>query len=214
MFNFGSPGSTGRTESYNSMMQEDMNSGGLNSSQIQRDWSPKSFTSSADQDFSIEQQRLNPVVNGSGNSTATCFSTGFSMEPSSASYGYPSTLIQSLFEPDPQPQHHQQQSLFNNRSMNFLSSTTPNYGTNIMSELSSPSWPNKVSSFIKSSLPKQQPIGLHLSNNTPCWNASATSAMNDIRASFLPSLQSQFIVPDFEEKPNCPSLTTKVKIDD
>ncbi|XP_006383985.1 transcription factor bHLH112 isoform X2 [Populus trichocarpa] len=193
----------GRTESYNSMMQEEMNSGGLNSSQIQKDWSPKSYTSTAE-DFSLDQQRLNPV-NSSGNSPPTCqgFSTGFSMEPS-ASYGYPSTLIQSLFEPEyPQPQ--QAQSLFNNRFMNYLSPTAPNYGTN-MTELSSPSWP-KVSPLIKP-LPKQQPSTLHFTNNTPYWNASPTG-INDIRANLLPSSQSQFLVPAFEEKSNCSNLTTK-----
>ncbi|KAL9392643.1 hypothetical protein Peur_016563 [Populus x canadensis] len=194
----------GRTESYNSMMQEEMNSGGLNSSQIQKDWSPKSYTSTAE-DFSLDQQRLNPV-NSSGNSPPTCqgFSTGFSMEPS-ASYGYPSTLIQSLFEPEyPQPQ--QAQSLFNNRFMNYLSPTAPNYGTN-MTELSSPSWP-KVSPLIKSSLPKQQPSTLHFTNNTHYWNASPTG-INDIRANLLPSSQSQFLLPAFEEKSNCSNLTTK-----
>ncbi|XP_061982940.1 transcription factor bHLH112-like isoform X1 [Populus nigra] len=177
----------GRTESYNSMLQEDMNSGGLNSSQIQKDWSPKSYP-----------------VNSSSNSPPTCqgFSTGFSMEPT-ASYGYPSTLIQSLFEPDhPQPQ--QVQSLFNNRPMNYLSPTAPNYGTNI-SELSSPSW-TKVSPLIKSCLQKQQASSLHFTNNTTYWNASPTG-INDIRASFLASSPSQFLLPTFQEKPNCPSLT-------
>ncbi|KAJ6706902.1 TRANSCRIPTION FACTOR BHLH83-RELATED [Salix viminalis] len=128
----------GRTESYNSMMQEEMNSGGLNSSQIQKDWSPKSYTSTAE-DFSLDQQRLNQV-NSSTTSPQTCqgFSTGFSMEPS-ASYGYPSTLIQSFFDPE-NPQLQQAQSLFSNQIMNYLSPAAPNYGTN-MAELSSPSWP-------------------------------------------------------------------------
>ena len=189
------------------MMQEEMNSGGLNSSQIQKDWSPKSYARTAE-DFSLDQQRLNPV-NSSSNSPPTCqgFSTGFSMEPT-ASYGYPSTLIQSLFEPDhPQPQ--QVQSLFNNRPMNYLSPTAPNYGTN-MSELSSPSW-TKVSPLIKSCLQKQQASSLHFTNNTTYWNASPTG-INDIRASFLPSSPSQFLLPAFEEKPNCPSLTIQVKM--
>ncbi|CAK7350811.1 unnamed protein product [Dovyalis caffra] len=195
----------GRTESYNSMLQEDMNSGGLNSSQIQKEWSPKNYTSSAE-DFSLDQQRLNPV-DSSGNSPPTCqgFSTGFSMEPSATNYGYPSTLIQSLFESG-HPQQQQVQPLFNHRSMNYLSPTAPNYGTN-MNELSSPSWP-KVSPMIKSSLPKQQPSRMHFTNNTPYWNASPTG-VNDIRASFLPSSQSQFLLPTFEETPNYPNLSTK-----
>ncbi|KAJ6725339.1 TRANSCRIPTION FACTOR BHLH114 [Salix viminalis] len=166
----------GRTESYNSMLQEDMDSGGLNSSRIQKDWSPKSYASTAE-DFSLDQQRLNPVTS-SNNSPPTCqgFSADFSMEPA-CSYGYPSTLIQ-----------------------------TPNYGTN-MSELSSPSWA-KVSPSIKTCLQKQQPSSLHFTNNTPYWNASPTG-IKDIRASFLPSSPSQFLLPAFEEKPICPSLTTE-----
>uniref|UniRef100_A0A6N2KZ08 BHLH domain-containing protein n=1 Tax=Salix viminalis TaxID=40686 RepID=A0A6N2KZ08_SALVM len=194
----------GRTESYNSMLQEDMDSGGLNSSRIQKDWSPKSYASTAE-DFSLDQQRLNPVTS-SNNSPPTCqgFSADFSMEPA-CSYGYPSTLIQSLFEPD-QPQPQQVQSLFNNRPLNYLSPTAPNYGTN-MSELSSPSWA-KVSPSIKTCLQKQQPSSLHFTNNTPYWNASPTG-IKDIRASFLPSSPSQFLLPAFEEKPICPSLTTE-----
>ncbi|KAJ6416463.1 hypothetical protein OIU84_002345 [Salix udensis] len=194
----------GRTESYNSMLQEDMDSGGLNSSRIQKEWSPKSYANTAE-DFSLDQQRLNPVTS-SNNSPPTCqgFSADFSMEQA-CSYGYPSTLIQSLFEPD-QPQPQQVQSLFNNRPMNYLSPTAPNYGTN-MSELSSPSWA-KVSPSIKSCLQKQQPSSLHFTNNTPYWNASPTG-INDIRASFLPSSPSQFLLPAFEEKPICPSLTTE-----
>ncbi|KAB5560500.1 hypothetical protein DKX38_005457 [Salix brachista] len=198
------PGNGRTDQSYNSMMQEEMNSGGLNSSQIQKDWSPKSYTSTAE-DFSLDQQRLNQV-NSSTTSPQTCqgFSTGFSMEPS-ASYGYPSTLIQSFFDPE-NPQLQQAQSLFSNQIMNYLSPTAPNYGTN-MAELSSPSWP-KVSPLIKSSFPKQQPNSLHFTNNTPYWNASPTG-INDIRANLLPPSQSQFLVPDFEEKSNCSKFTTK-----
>ncbi|KAJ6364060.1 hypothetical protein OIU76_029071 [Salix suchowensis] len=187
------------------MMQEEMNSGGLNSSQIQKDWSPKSYTSTAE-DFSLDQQRLNQV-NSSTTSPQTCqgFSTGFSMEPS-ASYGYPSTLIQSFFDPE-NPQLQQAQSLFSNQIMNYLSPAATNYGTSSMAELSSPSWP-KVSPLIKSSFPKQQPNSLHFTNNTPYWNASPTG-INDIRANLLPPSQSQFLVPDFEEKSNCSKFTTK-----
>lgn len=191
----------------------------MNSSQVQKDWSsPKNFTGTGEdssinafkeinQDFSLEQQRLNSPMNTSENATATTcqgLSTGFSM--GSPSYGYPSTLIQSLFDPDPQPQ----QSLFNNRTINY--SSPPNYGTTL-NELS-PCWP-KLAPFLKPSLPKQQQQpacgGLHFSNNTPFWNASAT-ALNDIRPSFLPSPQPQFLVPTFDEKPNCFNLTTKVNL--
>ncbi|XP_022724308.1 transcription factor bHLH112-like [Durio zibethinus] len=189
---------------------------GLDSSQIQKDWSPKSYTSPGEdssittfkpinQDFSLEQQRLNSVTS-SGNNTPTCqgLSAGFPM--GTASYGYPSTLLHSLFEPDPQPQ---QQSLFNNRSINYMSSTAP-YRANA-NELS-PSWP-KLAPFIRPSLPKQQPSSIHFSNNTPFWNASSTGG-NDVKAGFLPSPQSQFLVQTYEKKPNCPSLTIKTNIEE
>ncbi|KAF2305032.1 hypothetical protein GH714_001183 [Hevea brasiliensis] len=140
----------GRAESYNSILQEDMNS-----SQVQKDWSSPKRSTGED----------------------------------SSNNG---------FKP--------QQTLFNNRTINY--SSPPNYGT-ILNELS-PSWP-KFAPFLKTSLPKQQQQpagGLHFSNNTPFWNASATG-LNDIRHSFVPSSQPQFLIPIFEEKPNCPNLTTK-----
>ncbi|XP_022777385.1 transcription factor bHLH112-like [Durio zibethinus] len=211
--------SNGRTEGYNSTLQEDINSRlscrqetGMDFSQIQKVWSQKSYTSPGEdssittfkpinQDFSLEQQRLNSVTS-SGNSAPTCqgLSSGFPI--GSASYGYPSTLLQSLFEPDPQTQ---QQSLFNNRSINYLSSAAATYGAN--ANEFSPSWP-KLTPFIRPPLAKQQPSSLHFSNNTPFWNASATG-VNDDKASFLHSPQSQFLVQTFDEKPNCPSMTTK-----
>ncbi|KDP20840.1 hypothetical protein JCGZ_21311 [Jatropha curcas] len=190
----------GRSESYNSILQEDMSS-----SQIQKDWCPKSFTTSTGEDSSINAfKTINNQdfsLNSSGNSTTTTcqdLSGGFPM--GSASYGYPSTLIQSLFDSDPQPQ----QSLFNNRTINY--SCPPNHGS-ILNELS-PSWP-KLAPFLKASLPKQQlASGLHFSNNAPFWNATAT-ALTDIKASFVTSSQPQYLLPAFEEKPNCPNLTTK-----
>ncbi|RVW86411.1 Transcription factor bHLH123 [Vitis vinifera] len=205
---------SGRAESnYHSMLQDDMSSrlNGMDSPQIQKDWSPKNFSTGGEdssicalkpmnQGFALDQQRLNSI-NSSGDSTVTCqgFSSGFPM--GSASYGYPSTLLQGLYDPDPQPQQY----LFDNRSMNY--SSMANYRTS-MNELS-PSWP-KYSPYMKPSLPKQQPNShLHFTNNTPFWNASA-AALNDIRASFFPSPQSQFLTPTFEEKPNCSKLTTKL----
>lgn len=120
---------------------------------------------------------------------------------SSASYGYPiPTLLPNLFEPDDQQQ---QQSLFNNRSsINYMSATaTATYEANANELLSPTSWPKLHSS-------------LHFSNNTPYWNASATATgVNVVKAGFLPSpTQSQFLQQTFEEKPNCPGLTTKVHI--
>lgn len=216
---------SGRAESnYNSMLQEDMNSRlnyqherGVDSSQIQKNWSPKNLSSGCDdqdssitafksinQDFSLDTD------SSSGNCTVTCrglSSTGFPV--GSSSYGYPSTLIQSIFDPDPQPQ----QSLFNNRSMSYSSSNT-NFGTNT-NELS-PTWP-RFPSF----LPKQQPCGLHFINNTPFWNASTAAAATatglnaNIRTNVFPSSSpSQYLVPTFEEKPKCSNLTTKPIIED
>ncbi|KAJ4849576.1 hypothetical protein Tsubulata_035849 [Turnera subulata] len=212
------PGSGRGADSYNSMLQEDMNQG-LNSSQIQKDWSPtKSFTTTTavdspinafealnDQDFSLDQRSGN-------NSTPTCqgLSTGFSMESAAASYGYPSTLIQSLFEHNPpQPQQQQQQPLFNNRSMNYQLPTT-NYAASL-NQLST-SW-SKTSPLVKPSLLKQQPSTLQFSNNAAFWNPSSTG-MNDIRGSVMPSSQSQYLVPSFEEKPNCANLTTTKRNND
>ncbi|XP_039049882.1 transcription factor bHLH112-like [Hibiscus syriacus] len=72
----------------------------------------------------------------------------------SASYDCPSTLIQTLFEADPQVP--QQQSLFNNQSINYMSSTAA-YGA--------PS--------IRSPPLTKQPAGnLQFSNNTSFWNPS------------------------------------------
>ncbi|XVF25938.1 hypothetical protein REPUB_Repub13aG0257000 [Reevesia pubescens] len=203
--------SNGRTENYNSILQEDINSRlscrqetGMDSSQIQKDWSSKIYSCPGEfkpmnQDFSLNS------VTSCGNSTPTCqgLSAGFPMV--SASYGYPSTLLQSLFEPDiPQSQ---QQSLFNNnRSINYMSSATATYGANANDQLS-PSWP-KPAPLLRPSLPKQQPNSLHFSNNTPFWNASATG-ITDAKAGFLPSPKSQFHVQTLEEKPNCPRQTTK-----
>lgn len=122
--------------------------------------STKNFSSTMDQEFCIDHQHqnLNSVT-----------STGLSSYPigSVDSYGcYPSNLIQSLFDSQPQPQN----SLFTNPSS---------------------------MSYSSSSMTKQQLSGLHFSNNTPFWNASA-EALNDIRAGVLASSQSQYQSPNFQ----------------
>ncbi|OMO76653.1 hypothetical protein CCACVL1_15512 [Corchorus capsularis] len=170
--------------------------------QIQKDWSPKSY--SPGEDSSITNN-FKPI------------DQNFSLNCSGNNYGYPSsaTLLQTLFEPD--PPH------FNNRSINYMSPPTAatNYGANVVvNELSSPpppaSW-QKLAPFLRpaaASVPKQPPpsSGLHFSNNTPFWNASTgATAINDVKSSFLPSPQSQFLAQTFDEKPNCPTLTTKTK---
>ncbi|KAL2341986.1 hypothetical protein Fmac_009926 [Flemingia macrophylla] len=198
---------------FHSVLQEEtgMGGGSSNNSQIQKDWSPKNFSpggggsqvSTVDafkpmnQEFSLDQQSLNSVVTSTGS-----LSGDFPVV--SASYGYPSTLIQSLYEPEPQPQP--QNSLFSNPSLSY--SSTANYGT-CSNELS-PTW-SKVSSLLKPSMPKQQLSGLHFSNDTTFWNASA-EVLNDIRAGVFASSQPQYQTPKFEEKPNCPNtLLNKLK---
>ncbi|KAK7412240.1 hypothetical protein VNO78_03691 [Psophocarpus tetragonolobus] len=199
---------------FHSVLQEETGMGGgssSNNSQIQKDWSPKNFSSAGgsqvssvdsfkpmNQEFSLDQQSLNSVVTSTGS-----LSGGFPIV--SSSYGYPSTLIQSIYEPEPQPQP--PNSLFTNPSMSY-SSSTANYGT-CSNELS-PTW-SKVSSLLKPSVPKQQLSGLHFSNNTPFWNASA-EALHDIRAGVFASSQTQYQTPNFEEKPSCPkTLLNKLK---
>ncbi|KAK3188204.1 hypothetical protein Dsin_027765 [Dipteronia sinensis] len=138
-----------------------------------------------------------------------------------ASYGYPSTLLQSLFEPDEVPlqTQQQQQCLFNNRSIinnsNYMSGG--NYGTNVVSndiQLSpNNSWPPKnniANPLLKPSLLQKNhqqttssssttTTGFHFSNNATFWNPSAASApLNDVRTAFYhPSTTQshQFLTP-------------------
>ncbi|KAI4296546.1 hypothetical protein L6164_036495 [Bauhinia variegata] len=151
------------------------------------------------QEFPLDQQNLS-----SGSSTVT-FPIG-----NSASYGFPSSLMQSLYEPETHHQQQPQHSLFTNRSMAY-SSSTGNYVTNSSNDLS-PTWSNKVSSLLK---PKQHLSGLHFSNNTPFWNASA-DAFADLRTGVFGSSQPQYNhqTPKFDEKHNSPNLITKAKIEE
>lgn len=190
-----------------------------NNSQIQKEWSPKNFSTASgsqvstvdanfvkptmDQEFSLDHHQQSTGLN-----CVTSSSTGFPIgsAANNNSYGYPSTLIQSLYEP-PQPQNN---SLFtNNPSMSYNSSST---ATSYGHELSPTTW-SKVSSFLKPpSMPKQQLSGLHFSNNTPFWNASA-DALNDIRAGVLASspqaAQYQSPLINLEEKKqNCPATAS------
>ena len=191
---------------FDSVLQKETNvvgGGSSNDSQIQKDWSPNNFSSSGggvqvstidafkpmNQEFSLDQQSLNSVVTSTNGSLSSGNFLVFS-----TSYGCLSTLIQILYEHQPQPQN----SLFTNPSMS--------YGT-CSNELS-PTW-SKVSSLLKPSMPKQQLRGLHFSNNTtPFWNSSA-EALNDIRAGVFASSQAQYQTPKFEEKPNCPHTLLK-----
>lgn len=168
------------------------------------------------QDFSLDQL---------GSSS----SSGFPITSSSSaanSYGFPSTLFQSLFDSEVS-QAQPQQSLFNNNhfSNDLLLPPSP----------TSSCWPPRYSpsSCLRPSgvsLPKQlQPGGggggggLHFSNNinTPFWNTPAATALNhgnSIRSSnglFSSSQQSQYTAPAssalvHEHKPNSHNFTTKV----
>lgn len=206
--------SNGRAETnFHSMLQEDSTSRPnfpqeIESPQVQKDWSPKNFSGGSEdsslnafkqinQVFNLEQKRLNPE-NSSGDCPVTCEGLPTSFPMGAASYRCPSSLLQGLFEPESQPQH----SPYENRSMSNPFPTNYRMNTNEFS----PSWP-KFSQFLKSSPPKQQ--SLHFSNNAPFWNASA-AAVNDVRSTFFPSSQTQFLTPTFEEKPNCSNLTAKV----
>ncbi|KAK8618340.1 hypothetical protein V6N13_132334 [Hibiscus sabdariffa] len=120
---------------------------------------------------------------------------GLSAEFSIGSASYvdcPATLLQTLFDADPQ-QVPQQQSLFNDQSINYMSSSAT-YGV----------------SSIRPPLTKQQqqPAGsLQFSTNTSFWNASATATcVNDVKPAFSPS--------PFEEKPNCSGPTKKTNIEE
>lgn len=205
----------GKPESnFHAMLQEEPGIDSCNNSQIQKDWSPKNFSTACqgttvdadfkamNQDFSLDQQGLNSM-------TSTGLSCGFPVG-STSSYGYPSTLIQSLYDPDPQPQPQPQNSLFTNPSMSY--SPASNYGAISSNELSPTTWSKVPNSLLKPSMPKQQlNSGLHFSNNTPFWNASA-EALNDIRAGVFASSQAQYQTPNFEQKPNSPStLLNKLK---
>ncbi|ONI10153.1 hypothetical protein PRUPE_4G030900 [Prunus persica] len=197
----------GRAESnfHNSMLQEGVGVDEDSSSLIDG-FKPMS------QDFSLDQL---------GSSS----SSGFPITSSSSaanSYGFPSTLLQSIFDSEvsqPQPQ----QSLFNNNhfSNDLLLPPSP----------TSSCWPPRYSSSSclrpsAVSLPKQlQPGGggggLHFPNNinTPFWNTPAATALNhgnSIRSSngLFSSSQSQYTAPAssalvHEHKPNSHNFTPK-----
>ncbi|KAJ7946876.1 putative Transcription factor [Quillaja saponaria] len=203
MMGFGLSSSSTTSSSWNQSLIHGCETDLHSSSQIQKDWIPKRFSSSGGQVSSIDG--LKAPMNqefSNGISTSTC--QGLS---SAFSYGYPSTLINSLFDIPAAPPP--EVSVFNNQSMSY--SPTTNYGTE--KNESSPTW-SKLSPFIKPSMPKQQPSGLHFSNNTPFWNPSASaSALNGIRAGISNSPQAQYIGSTFEkDEPNCSStIITKPK---
>ncbi|KAI3456376.1 hypothetical protein Pfo_013039 [Paulownia fortunei] len=176
--------------------------------QIHKDWSSKNFAQDSsinsfkqmNQSFPLEQQPLDSIST-STECAVTCqgLSTGFPMN--SASYSYTSSLLQTLFDTDSQPQ----QSLLDNQAMNY--SSAANYQVNSNEFL--PSLPT-ASPMVNPSFAKQRPTNhLPFSNNAPLWNATA-AALSNVRASFLPSTQSQFLPSSFNtKKPNLPSFSAK-----
>ncbi|KAL2343922.1 hypothetical protein Fmac_005207 [Flemingia macrophylla] len=191
----------GRAESnFHSMLQEET---GIDSSNSQRDWIPKSFSSgggSQHDNFKPLSQEFSLDHNQSLSSLTSTTRLSSSNRGFPIGYGNPSTLQGLLYGPDPHPQP--QHSLFTNRPMSYSSKAS--YGTPYTEP--PPTW-SKVSTFLKPTpIAKNHPIGLHFSNNTTFWNASA-DALNDIRSgTTFASSQSQYQTPTFdEEKPNCPS---------
>ncbi|KDP38997.1 hypothetical protein JCGZ_00754 [Jatropha curcas] len=192
-------GGDNKTEnSFRSMLQEN----------YQQEWRERVFSTGSEsaineykqissRGFSLDHQpQFSPHGGSSSDSTVTCQglqSSGFQMD-----YGSPSTMLQGLLL-SPDNHHQQQQQTQSSLSYQYGSSAT-NYG--ISSNELVPSW-SKVTNFLRNSPPKQSPHSqLHFSNNAPFWNASASNSMTDVRSNFFSSsLQPQFPVSNFEEKP-------------
>ncbi|KAF9588249.1 hypothetical protein IFM89_008661 [Coptis chinensis] len=211
---------SGRAENnFHSLLQEELSSRSnytqenmMESSQVQKNWSPQNFSGSSaessvafkqiNQGLSLDQNRTNTGNSGSDACTVTCqgLPTDFSMD--SVPYNYQPTFLQGILEPD----LHLQQSPYQNRTMNYTSQA--NYGVNT-NELSH-SW-QKLPQYMKASPPTQHSSTnnhLHFSNNAPYWNPAAASMST--RPSFLPSVQNQMFAQTLEEKPNC-STSAKPK---
>ncbi|GJQ94707.1 transcription factor bHLH112-like protein [Tanacetum coccineum] len=111
------------------------------------------------------------------------------------SYGYPSSLLHTLFESasPPTAAAPQQQALYD-------------FEANLNDFNSVPSMPTGFSSIVK---PKQQVLGgLHLANKTPYWNAPVLD-LNDNRAGFIGSTQPRFVSSTYEEKSNYPNMKSQ-----
>lgn len=167
--------SNGRSEeSYSQTLPEIMNnlpSGGHDSS-----------------NFGMDEQQPSNFITSSGDSNGNLGGT---------SYGYPSSLLQTLFHntSPPPPAAPSQQPLYD-------------FQSNLDDYNSVSSMPG-FSSSVKS---KQQALGgLHLANKTPFWNAS-TLDLNHNRAGFFTSTQSPFLSSTYEEKPIFPNNKVTKKI--
>ncbi|KAI3680603.1 hypothetical protein L6452_35376 [Arctium lappa] len=130
--------------------------------------------------FDMDQQQTSNFMTNSGDSTGNLVS-------STSSYGYPSSLLQTLFDstsPAPRPLY--------------------DFEANL-SEFNPVSSMPRFTSLVK---PKQQDsggLGLGLVK-TPFWNNASVLDSNDNRAGFFGSTQSRYLSSTYEEKPNCPNL--------
>ncbi|KAK8648517.1 hypothetical protein V6N13_129267 [Hibiscus sabdariffa] len=157
-----------------SSMDLQMMGSGLSSQAM--DWNQALLRGNLSRGFSLDESQFSPH-GSSGDSTVTCqgLPSSFQMN-STALYGSPSTILQGLLGSENQPQQQQQQSAYENRSINYQ------YGMN--------------------SNDQHQLHGqLHFSNNAPFWNPSAASMADHVRPGFSPSLQPQFPTGNFDEKP-------------
>ncbi|PIN01217.1 hypothetical protein CDL12_26280 [Handroanthus impetiginosus] len=150
------------------------------------DWSSKNFSEQSsfnsfrqmNQSFPLEEPPLNSISN----------STGFPLN--STSYSYTSSLLQTLFDTDSQPQ----QALLDNQAINYssVSSSAANYDQVNNSNESFLPGLTRAAPVINPSFAKQNPItNLPFTNNAnaPLWNAQ-----------FLPS--------SLNKKPNLPTFST------
>nr|WAK86062.1 transcription factor bHLH16 [Nothapodytes nimmoniana] len=187
---------------FRSMLQEDLSSntnfqqqaaGGMGSTQ--EHWREKMYSVSSDdpsanvdnRGFSLDQPQFSSHISSSDSSITSQGLAATSFQMDSTVYASPSAMFQGLMGSDNQSQ----QSSFETgggRLMNYHQYPS-NYGIN---------YPE----FLRPSAPKQQPphSQLHFTNNAPFWNASTASTGN-VRPSFFPSLQSQFPVSNFDDKP-------------
>ncbi|KAK6946817.1 hypothetical protein RJ641_000290 [Dillenia turbinata] len=203
----------GKSESsYRSMLQEDLSSSSANFQQESGMVAPHDhhhpqvqWRHTSSRGFSLDEQQQHQYNSQSNtlNNIQGNIATSFQMDSTGVYGGNPSSVLQGLLGSEHQTQQ-QQQSPFENRTPLNNYQYQGSYGMSSNSEVLIPSW-SKFPQFLKTSPPKQQPSSLnqlHFSNNTPYWNASATTAATnvDIRPGFFPSLQSQFSTPSFDDK--------------
>ena len=137
--------------------------------------------------FAMNQQETSNFMTNSGDCTENLVAN---------SYGYPSSLLQTLFESasPPTAAAPQQRALYD-------------FEPNLNNFNSVPSMPNGFSSIVK---PKQQVLGgLHLANKTPYWNASVLD-LNDNRGGYIASTQPRFGSSTYEEKGGYPNMKVRI----